>query len=285
MLLECAIGDAYGIGFEFVPHSDDRPITLDRYYSHPKYGLPAGHYTDDTQRSLANAEVVLEGRHLDAAAYADAYVKVFARDRRDGYSRRYQAFLEAHPDPIRFLDNIKPDAISNGSLMGAAPLGYVASLRQCAQAAGIQAMLTHSYQTIPYAQAIALSAHYFIYDLGPRSELVDFLREYALDDPYPFRLAPPVKDMSAKATWRSIIEIITTYDDLTSMLRAAVEMGGDTDSVAAASLAIASCSKEVEQKLPARLVTGLENGDYGRDFLVAIDDQLAAYAERHRKLA
>lgn len=62
MLLEIAIGDAYGAGFEYVStaiiceHND-----LSGYIQHPRHGTKPGQYTDDTQMSISIAEVIVSG--------------------------------------------------------------------------------------------------------------------------------------------------------------------------------------------------------------------------------
>lgn len=62
MLLELAIGDAYGAGFEYAnrafigAHND-----LSGYVRHPRHRQRPGSYTDDTQMSLGIAEAVVEG--------------------------------------------------------------------------------------------------------------------------------------------------------------------------------------------------------------------------------
>jgi hypothetical protein len=44
--------------------------------------------------------------------------------------------------------------------------------------------------------------------------------------------------------------------------------------VAAVAMAAASCAKDIKQNLPYVLVEKLENGPYGRDFLVDLDKKL-----------
>ncbi len=58
MLLELAIGDAYGAGFEYA----DEMIAcndLSRYLKHPRHNIQPGCYTDDTQMSIAIAETLV----------------------------------------------------------------------------------------------------------------------------------------------------------------------------------------------------------------------------------
>ena len=56
MLLELAIGDAYGAGFEYADIGIIRQHnTLARYVQHPRHNIRPGAYTDDTQMTLAIA--------------------------------------------------------------------------------------------------------------------------------------------------------------------------------------------------------------------------------------
>ncbi len=60
MLLELAIGDAYGAGFEYADEMISEN-TLTHYVQHPRHQIRPGCYTDDTQMSLAIAETLVSG--------------------------------------------------------------------------------------------------------------------------------------------------------------------------------------------------------------------------------
>ena len=48
MLLELAVGDAYGAGFEYVNRQLIRQFNdLSRYVKHPRHSITPGYYTDD----------------------------------------------------------------------------------------------------------------------------------------------------------------------------------------------------------------------------------------------
>jgi hypothetical protein len=49
---------------------------------------------------------------------------------------------------------------------------------------------------------------------------------------------------------------------------------GDVDTVAAIALGAASCSSEYEQDLPTNLINNLEQGQYGREYLIDLDRKL-----------
>ena len=284
MLVEMAIADAYGIAFEFCDNTPDRPNDLSRYYQHPTYAaVKPGQYTDDTQRALANVNVLLRDQQYDAKEYAKYYLGILKIDHRDGYGRGYQKFLETTPTPETFIKTIKRTKTTNGSLMGVAPLGYLRTPGEVSMAATVQAATTHSFATIPYACGVALAAHYFIYNLGPKNRLalwlsdqVDFgsLVSNEVDD----RLLIQRTKGTAQATFWAMMRGLEAHDNLADIIRWAVDCGGDTDSCAAVTVAVASCSDEFEQNIPRVLLDGLENGPYGRDYLGTMDGLLYAMA-------
>jgi len=292
MLLEMAVADSYGIGFEFCDHTPDRPNDLKAYYQHPKYAdMKPGHYTDDTQRAIANAKVVLSGNFFDADRYIDSYVMTFRDDPRPGYSRNFQKFIEEciaqRNDAVAsvfFRQNVKRTAASNGAIMGAAVLGYISNPADCALAAAVQALTTHSQETIPYAQAVALSANWFLYDKEDEHgfegrSLDDYLDEYVTGDLPSCAGEDRRTTMDAKTTWRAIRRTLE-LPSLSAMLRESVSLGGDTDSVAASTVAIASADKNTTNDIPNDLILRLEAGPYGRCYLLDLDQQLTNFRDR-----
>lgn len=274
MLLELAVADAYGIAWEFVDNPDEHGLVndLSQYYQHPKYDtLKPSQYTDDTLRTIATARVITSCTYEDETAYLNPvnYVKAlmseYKDDPRDGFSRRFQQYLAQTVDasPVEFLRGIKKRAESNGSLMGVLPCGFLPTLSDVRLAATIQAITTHSVATAPFAQAMALAAHYFIYKLGDKGSLIDFIKEEVETDAFePYRpLNPSYTSMRAKGTAETVLDLLMQGDSLAGILKAAVDAKGDTDSVAALSVGIASCSSAYEKNLPQHLVDGLEFGN------------------------
>src|SRR5687767_5680679 len=95
ILLRIAQGDAFGMATEFITLPDhretyDAALRIEAYCQHPTHHeVPAGHYTDDTQMSIAVSEVLLGGDddRPSAARFAEAFVACFKRDPRKGYAR------------------------------------------------------------------------------------------------------------------------------------------------------------------------------------------------------
>lgn len=289
MLLEMAIGDAYGIGFEFCKTSSVNDLS--QFYQHPRYSnLIPGQYTDDTQRALANTMVICSKDYLNPLDYAIAYVTEFKTSPRDGYSRRFQELIENSKTGLELLNSVRPSGLTNGSIMGVAPLGYIEELPNVKRAAAIQATVTHGWETIPWAQMIALASHYFLYDIGPKDELINFLNlnvdwpsgqeERFLNHTHFFapimgqNEKPYACTMEARNTAFHIIRAVLYHDNLSDMLKYCVDITGDTDSLAASAMALGSASKEVKNNLPKILYDTLENESRGRDYIIHLDSVL-----------
>ncbi|WIG97353.1 ADP-ribosylglycohydrolase family protein [Myxococcus sp. SDU36] len=282
MLLELAVGDAYGAGFEYV--SAERVLRdndLSRYVEHPRPLLAPGSYTDDTQMSLAVAEAMLSGEPWTPQLLARCFVATFRRDPRKGYSRRFQALLEQIETGEEFLERINPNSDRSGAAMRAPPLGLLSSSGQVIERCTIQAELTHrTVDGVNSAVAAALMTHFLAHDIGPKKELGAFLESQV-----PGQWAKPWVGEVGQKGWMSVRAAVTAvlaHDTLADILRACVAYGGDVDTVAAIALAAAACSGYVEQNIPAHLVEALENGVFGRDYIVALDARLMALAADSR---
>ena len=258
---------------------------MSQYYQHPHYeDMVPGHYTDDTQRSIANAWVVLSHhpKSLDIynpVTYLDMLLQTYRFDPRPGYSRKFEAFLRDNLDiPASEVFHKINRAGSNGSVMGAAVLGYLGTPEMVMNAAAAQALSTHAYTTIPCAQIVALSAHYFIENIGPKSELLDYLTSHLGADVHSIYSSSPQGrvDMKAESVTGVMLNTVPREYSLARLIEISVDRGGDTDSVAAVMVAIASCSKEYENDIPQALLDGLENGPHGHSALFALDAKLSA---------
>jgi ADP-ribosyl-[dinitrogen reductase] hydrolase len=274
MLLEIAIGDAYGAAFEYVPRAHiDRHNTLAGYAKHPRHALAPGSYTDDTQMSLAVAEVLSAGRDWSRAAFAERFVRAFKRDPREGYARGFYQFLCDVRDGDDFLHRIRADSDKSGGAMRACPVGLLSSPSQVADVAKRQAALTHNTRDgISAAIAAALSAHYFAYDLGPPDELPRFLVDH-LDPRWGAEWAGEVGPKGLMSV-RAAVTALARNQSLSSLLKDCVDFGGDVDTVAAIALGAASLSRDYERDLPTVLYDGLEDGPYGRRYIETLDRAL-----------
>ncbi len=276
MLIELAIGDAYGAGFEYAPEDFIRRHNRATHFvQHPRHSIRPGRYTDDTQMSLAIAEALVSGDRWTPAMLAGRFVAAFRRDPREGYARGFHAFLSETEDGEEFLAQIRPDSDKSGAAMRAAPIGVLPTIGQVVDRAQVQARLTHDTPDGTNAAiAAALMSHYFLYDLGPKAELGAFLASRV-----PGAWAAPWSGKVGPKGWMSVraaITAVTRNDSLEGLLIDCVGFTGDVDTVATIALAAASCSRDYAPDLPENLLAMLEDGPYGRPYLAELDARLLA---------
>jgi ADP-ribosylglycohydrolase len=276
VLLEIAKGDAYGAGFEyaaadFVSKNND----LSAYRQHPKHAIKPGCYTDDAQQSIANALALLSGKPLTRELFADLYVSCFKRDVRLGYAGRFYDFLVSCTDGADFLARIKPNSDKSGAAMRASVFGILPTVGEVISVTTLQAKLTHDTKDgINAAVAAALMSHYFLYGKGARTGLSKFIESHVEGD-WSTAWTQPVGEKG----WMSVRAAITAVESDASMsaiLKQCVAFTGDVDTVAALALGAAAYAADVAQDLPQVLHDTLENGTYGRDYIIALDTQLLA---------
>ena len=313
MMLEIAIGDAYGACFEgAVPTFVERNNEADdmTYTNHPRklrkrpedYNpslVPTGGYTDDTQMAIAIAEAMIGDDDWTKESLADRFVHCFHRDERRGYTPYFLHVLLNSRNGREMMSKINGKSTKSGGAMRAGPIGLYPDMETVVRRARIQAAITHnSWQGQNSAVCAALMTHYFYYDIGPKDELCDWLRdEYFADTLHSDELFEadgemvqcwkPGRRVRAHG-WDCIeaaIYAIESSNSLSKILWQCVAYTGDVDTVAAIAMGPASLSKEIDQDLPQNLIDGLENRKYGRDYLRALDSKLLALFPRPTKEA
>ncbi len=296
MLLGVAMGDAYGAPYEFAfkdRYEYGHGLDFSQYRSHPT--RKQGMYTDDTQMSIAVAELLSGDLPFTHENLADAFVMCYKRDPIEGYSKRVKAALEASSSGKEFLQNIDKNATGNGAAMRALPLGVIKDLSTLIQYAKINAEVSHNTpQGIASSVAVALLAHNFLYGDGNKS-MFDFVLPHIekIDkESYEHfkaiqhlpREDPEIifgKEFSASGlsgdamhSVGAVMYILSTHADPKVVLRKAIHLGGDTDSTAAMSLGLNLAKYEV-RLLPDFLLKGLTNHEFGRDYIIKLGDKLA----------
>ncbi len=274
MLIELAIGDAYGAGFEYAdPTLVQQENNLSRYIQHPYHNIAPGAYTDDTQMSLAIAEVIVSGKPWTPEVLADQFVLAFNRDPRPGYAGGFYKFLRSVTDGQDFLARIKPDSDKSGAAMRAAPLGIYQSIEEIIEVSKIQAAVTHNTPNgINAAIAAALIVHYFLYKRGRKRDLGTFIETYVEGN-----WAKPWEGKVGAKGWMSVRATLTALiqsHSMTELLRTSIAFTGDVDTVATIALAAGAHADEIDQDLPTHFYDGLERGQYGYDYLKNLDRQL-----------
>ncbi|GLQ98217.1 ADP-ribosylglycohydrolase family protein [Dyella mobilis] len=273
MIVDIAIGDAYGAGFEFAPREKiERFNTLMRFVPH-ETGIAAGHYTDDTQMSIAVCEVLLSGGPASSDEFAEAFVRCYRRDPRQGYAKGLQGLFDQSRDGRHFRSLIRPGSRRNGAAMRSVPLGLLASVAEIDQVSRSQAVVTHDTpEGILSSKVVALMVHYALYQDKAVAELARLVERDT-----GFRLRGDWHgevECDAIQTLHAVHTALLNNRSTSGLLRDCVNYGGDVDSVAAIAMGVASVSLDYVDDTPDVLRRGLEAGPYGQPFLLQLDDSL-----------
>lgn len=278
----------------YLPHPFHSVAKVDKETGRQIRGpLSPGMYTDDTERLIANARVLLEigPEHATPLGFATAYLDEFRfGGKRPGYAGRYQAFLESVKDAHQFVAEMKPNSCRNGACMGVGVLGIQPDVSEVLRLAAMQATVTHNTRCgIFTARAVALAAHFAFYH--PREER-DCLRSYLFDhcallwQPYDGEIdcghadlfertltaawddqhgvwegegLPPIGLSTVQAALTLAVPGDPEQDSMLAALRRLIRMRGDTDSVAAVVAAMMAPWHRTE-RFPEFLERDLELG-------------------------
>jgi ADP-ribosyl-[dinitrogen reductase] hydrolase len=277
-----AVGDAYGVCFEYAPPEIIRTRNnLAGYFRHHKYQIGGGRYSDDTQMSIAVAETLLrQGDAASARDFTASFVAAFQRDPREGYAGRFHEFLLTVTDADDFLARIRNDSDRSGGAMRAGACGLIGSVDVVKSVAARQAAVTHDTPDgIAAAQAAALMVHYLLYRLGPRRDLPDFLDTHVRGYGWSRMREGSVGAKGCDSVGAAITALVRNHS-LSDLLIDCVNFGGDVDTVAAIAMAAAACADDIVRNIPESLWNDLENGRFGRDSLIELDRDLKDFAKR-----
>jgi len=253
MIQEIAIADAYAQAFEFVKNPSEHGLsnkTVDGalvFQQNPKYkDLKPGDFTDDTVRTIASYWTInYRPWDLTPELYFISIGDAFWAFHRKDWSKRFQEFMENNKDYINdCLDKIvKRD--TNGAIMGILPFGLLDSIYEVKTMAAMHAFSTHSASTIPYAQAAALCVYYL--RNNKYKNAISGLRNFLLDNVEELSIVKGSPgSMRAIDTFNVVLrQIEKAYErqmSMTELVIDCVDLGGDTDTIAALSAGIYSNS-------------------------------------------
>lgn len=273
MLTEIAIADAYGAGFEFCAiEKISIHNNLESYCKHELYDI-SGKYTDDTQMSIAIAEFILSGKEWNKENIAAKFLQSFKRDIRFGYSKGFYNLLTEVSSGKELLNRLISTSERNGAAMRSVPIGFLKNKSDVVTFATLQAQITHNTRLgISSSCAVALAAYYGLQERGTLSELESFLENQGFNE-WNFNWQERVS-LSAYDTVSAAFSCLLKYESMSSLLKACIELGGDTDSVASIAIGLATCFSEYKNDLPNHLFQMLKEDKYGISFLTNLDKDL-----------
>jgi ADP-ribosyl-[dinitrogen reductase] hydrolase len=287
-LLGAAIGDALGARFEFGPAgqwSAAFPVPLlvghGEMIGGGHFGWKPGEFTDDTQMAIALAESLVACDGFDAQHTFDRF-RAWAGGATDIGTRTATALFSDRgwQNAAEYAHNKLGDSGSNGSVMRIAPVG-IAGVRWGAaktmEIARGQSQLTHWSTNAATGAVIVAELIRRVIITGEFNDLVDPLMsdvaelmpaedvvEYALlldssFDPHTF-VGP--SNSSALVCVAQAVWAVSTTSSYADAVAAAINLGGDTDTVAAVAGALAGALYGIQQ-VPVRWVTHV-NGSLQR---------------------
>ena len=286
-LLGLAVADAVASPYE----------GLDAYAIHREFGgatqilrEPAHaelSYTDDTEMTIGVAERLVADGRIDPDALADTFAVNFDRTR--GYGPGAATILVAMAEGRRWQDvvgSVYPGgSYGNGAAMRVAPVGLLfhGDLDRVAAEAAASASVTHSHPLgIDGAVVLACAVAVLVTDAPfDHAAYCTALAARAATDEFRWQLTSAAKLGPADSilfgsgieAHRSVVSAICCFgldpDRYDRAVARALSMGGDVDTVAAMTGALAGTHGGLAA-VPPHLLARLEDGPRGRGYLITL---------------
>lgn len=248
-MLGAIAGDIIGSHYEYV---NDQRYDFELF-------TEGSFFTDDTVMTLAVADWLLKSETLSSGDLIKSMQELGRRYPDVGYGPRFNYWL--------WSDNPQPNnSYGNGSAMRVSPVAlYAQSLNEALELAYITASVSHNHpEGIKGAQATAATIYMVRngYTKSQIREIISAMFGYNL-----FRTTEEIKpsyewnDICQKSVPESIIAYLDGKD-FEDVIRLAVSLGGDADTLGAIAGSIAAChypipsyiASECEKRLPGDLL-------------------------------
>ena len=235
-------GDVIGSAYEFNPTRD---YTFELF-------TPKSTFTDDTVLTMANAIWLLEDEKHRPETLVKIMLDLCRRYPDRGYGGRFAQWIrKTDPQPY--------NSFGNGSAMRVSPIGYYAqTLDEALELARISAEVTHNHpEGVKGAQATAAAIF-----LVRQGENKWDLREY-VEKTFGYDLSRKLDEIRPTFTFdetcqRTVPEAITCYlegKDYEDVVRLAVALAGDADTLAAIAGSIASAVWDVSSEVSQQVIS------------------------------
>ena len=239
-------GDVIGSAYEFNPTRD---FAFELF-------TPKSTFTDDTVLTMANAIWLLEDEKHQPETLVEIMLDLCRRYPDRGYGGRFADWIHSS-DPQPY------DSFGNGSAMRVSPVGYYAqTLEEALELAKISAGVTHNHpEGIKGAQATAAAIF-----MARKGENKWEIRDY-IEKNFGYRLSRTLDEIRPTFTFdetcqRTVPEAIICYlegNSYEDVVRLAVSLAGDADTLAAIAGSIASATKDVSAEVNQRVISLLSD--------------------------
>jgi poly(ADP-ribose) glycohydrolase ARH3 len=297
-ILGCFLGDAFGSGFEGM-HPDRTGFHMSLLSK-----IFPRQYTDDTDMTLALADSIIQSGKIDPEDIAKQFSLYCDLTR--GYAigtikavQALRAGLKWH-QVARIV--FEEGSFGNGAAMRVSPVGlfYHHDLDSLQKAAIKQANITHvhplgQWGAVMQAATVGLAVSQNPKESFKKEEVIVHLREVLWGGPIEYmRALNKIEEMLAEGKKLQAREVaqslgngveahfsvpsacyiaITYSPDFCDAIRAAISLGGDTDTIAGMVGAIVGAHIG-EKGLPGEWIEQLEDGPRGRSFARGLADRL-----------
>lgn len=297
MILEIALGDAYGAAFEWAPVEFVKEHNDGLHYATrtSKHGsvMGGGVYTDDTQMTLAVAETILSRpAEYRPAIFAASFLNAYKRDfpYRSGYGSRVRLALTNSFSATEFIAGcIEPHSSSNGSVMRVLPCGILSTPEQVQNAAISQSVTTHLHSdAIDASRVLALVVHSLIYneDMSFARHIAWAIKTCGFKHDHPVITNYKNVDSvpcDALITVGAAFDVVSKSKSYKEVLINSVNKLGDVDSVAAIAMGLASLVPSIKKGFDdGALFGGLETTQFGRDYCIKLDKYIQQHIEQNK---
>ena len=235
-------GDVIGSAYEFNPT---------REYGFELF-TPKSTFTDDTVLTMANALWLLEDEQHTHESLVAIMLDMCRKYPGRGYGGRFANWInDSDPQPY--------GSFGNGSAMRVSPVGYYAqTLDEALELAKISAEVTHNHpEGIKGAQATA-AAIFLVRQGKTKPEISKFVAET-----FSYDLSRTLEEIRPDYTFdetcqRTVPEAITCYlegRDYEDVVRLAVSLAADADTLAAIAGSIASATMDVPNEIAQQVIS------------------------------
>jgi ADP-ribosyl-[dinitrogen reductase] hydrolase len=261
MLLYTAIGDSYGLSFEFVSdeyvsqHNDALGYKKREKETKGWQDHFPGRFSDDTDCSIAVVQTMLLSDSFEAQTFIHVWQGIFSRDPKRGYSKETKRMLESM-NASQIVSGPR-NTESNGCLMGAHFLGLYPTKERVFKACVNKCLsMQANPKSIIATTFVAMVAHYLYHH---NLDIDTALKQAVQDSGLTFNFDPLARiPCDASITAQAVHKVLSESDNKIEVLTNSVKRGGDVDSVASIALGLqALCS--YGEKLPQNFYEELEN--------------------------
>ena len=130
MLLGISFGDAFGVAFEGKNKNKIAKEFQFNHYNPGGIGWKRGVYSDDTQMSIAIAELLISGKKFNKISLTKRFLEVYKRDPHQGYGSSVKEGLKKAKSVKEFLKIIPGVGKGNGACMRSVPIGILPNIKK-----------------------------------------------------------------------------------------------------------------------------------------------------------